>query len=57
MNQWLEIKYDNYMMTAWQEVARSYGKGRERMAVEIEDTHGCPLEKSRRWRERDKPRI
>ena len=32
------------------EVARTYGKGRERMAVEIEDAHGCPLEKARRWR-------
>ena len=57
MNRWLEIKYDNYMMTLWQEAARTYGKGRERMAVEIEDAHGCPLEKARRWREGDKSRI
>ncbi len=39
------------------EAARIYGKGRERMAVEIEDAHGCPLEKVRRWRESDKSRI
>ena len=53
MNRRLEIEYDNYMMTAGREAARTYGKRREQMKDEIEDAHGCALEKARS----DKSRV